>query len=45
MAQRRKARRQQAVADPKEALRLQEYLFLWTFLLMVLLLVSLYLQI
>ena len=45
MAQKRKDRRQQAVDDPKEELRLQEYIFLWTFLLMVLLLVSLYLQI
>mgnify|MGYP001179373285 FL=1 len=45
MPQKRKDRRQQAVDDPKEELRLQEYIFLWTFLLMVLLLVSLYLQI
>lgn len=45
MAQKRKDRRQQAADDPKEELRLQEYIFLWTFLLMVLLLVSLYLQI
>ena len=29
MAQKRKDRRQQAADDPKEELRLQEYIFLW----------------
>lgn len=45
MAPKREARRQQPMDDPKEELRLQEYIFLWTFLLMIIFLTSLYLQV
>lgn len=45
MASKREKLRQHAADDPKEELRLQEYIFLWTFLLMIVFLVSLYLQI
>lgn len=45
MTSKREKLRQHAADDPKEELRLQEYIFLWTFLLMIVFLVSLYLQI